>query len=100
MQLRALQFVCVCRENLEINESEVLLSLPSLLRFKSDSTNWPELSLSEFSLSFALSILDIRIHICTHAHARTRAFGFSRFIARRIVDTNDCQTEAGKLSKY
>lgn len=72
MQLRALQFVCICRENLEINEPEVLLSLPSLLRLKSESTNWPELSLSEFSLSFALSILDIRTYARTHTHARAR----------------------------
>jgi len=96
-------------ENLEIGEPEVLLSLLSLLRFKLNSANWLD-SLLEFSLSFGLSILDMQTHTHTHTRARartraytrarTRAFGFSRFNARRIVDTNDCQTEAGKLSKY
>jgi len=64
----------VCRENLEIGEPEVLLSLLSLLRFKSDSANWLD-SLSEFSLSFGLSILDMQTytHTHTHTHTHTRA---------------------------
>lgn len=73
MQLRALQFVRVCRENLEINQPEVLLSLPQSSSFQIGLGKLAGLSLSEFSLSSALSILNTHIYICTHTHARAHS---------------------------
>lgn len=88
----------VCRENLEIGEPrEFCFHFPSLPRFKSVSANCPE-TLSRNFLFLFLFRFSICKHI--HAHIRIRLFRFSRFIVRGTVDTNDCQTEAGELSKY
>jgi len=74
--MEALMHIIICtricngivyRENLEIGELEVLLSLPNFLHFKSDSANWLDsLSLSRnfsFLRSFNSQYANTHIHI-------------------------------------